>query len=115
MPKLGCPALEINYHSNMSPNPLKLFLFGTLLLIAGGCRKDEPTLPALPQTAISVYLAGDNNLEDYAKNNINHMELAVPRGDQPLLAYLNASGGAPRGVKLVADTGPESGRPAVRT
>lgn len=115
MPKLGCSALEINYHFNMSPNPLKLFLFGTLLLIAGGCRKDEPTPPALPETAIIVYMAADNNLEDYAKNNINQMEQAVTRENQTLLVYLNASGEAPRVLKIVPDSGPEIVSPAVLT
>src|SRR5690606_25056437 len=110
MPKLGCSALEINYHFNMSPNPLKLSLFGTLLLIAGGCRKDEPTPPALPETAIIVYMAADNNLEDYAKNNINQMEQAVTRENQTLLVYLNASGEAPRVLKIVRSEERRAGR-----
>ena len=99
----------------MPRNLLIYSLFAAVFLTAGGCRKSEPLKPVLPQNAVIVYMAADNNLEDFAKDNINQMEQAMTGDDKNLLVYLNATGEAPRVLKIVHDTSPEIVSKAVIT
>lgn len=99
----------------MSPIPLRTLFVGAFLFFVSGCKKSDPVPPELPDNAIIVYMAADNNLEEYARNNINQMEEAISREDQNLLVYFNASGEAPRVLKIVPDDSPEIKSPEVIT
>lgn len=90
------------------PRNLLIPLFISAVFLAStSCKESEPLDPVLPETTVIVYMAADNNLEEYAINNINQMEEAMTGDDRNLLVYLTTSGELPRVLKISHDTSPE--------
>lgn len=78
----------------------------SLLLAAGGCEKNDSPEPEPPRTTVIVYMAADNDLEEFAKDNIDQMEEAVQGDHANLLVYLNTPGESPRVYRIGHDTEP---------
>src|SRR5690554_4793249 len=78
-----------------------------LIFLTPACRKEAPLPTVLPERTVIIYMSANNNLEEYAYENINQMEAGIKDPNHNLLVYLNAPGGPPKVLKISPDKGTE--------
>lgn len=95
-------------------HPTRLLIFA-IFLFASACKENDAPDPVMPRGTVIVYMAASNNLEEYAKKNINQMEEGLKEAGYNLLVYLNTKSGPPEVLKISHDTNPEINSEAVIT
>ncbi len=83
---------------------MKNLVYSLLILLTFvACHDDDAPQIKMSDTTVIVYMVADNNLNPYAKDNINKMEKGLPNNKQNLIVYFDPLNDMPKLLRIQKD------------